>query len=47
MTDHFQVGQTITGLAGARDAAGGMLVVSTPKGLRAWSVDHPATASTE
>lgn len=46
-TDHFHTGQAIAGLAGARHADAGLLVISTPDGPRAWRVSPPATARAE
>ncbi|MFO7906312.1 MAG: hypothetical protein R6U98_26880 [Pirellulaceae bacterium] len=45
MTDHFQVGQNIAGLAGGRHDSAGILVVSHQDGLQAWQVFPPTTAS--
>lgn len=47
MTDHFQVGQDIAGLAGGRHASAGILVVSHPEGLQAWQVFPPNTSTGE
>ncbi len=43
-TDKFHTGETLRGLAGARDSGVGMLVVSTPTGICAWRVLPPSTA---
>jgi hypothetical protein len=43
-TDKFHTGEALRGLAGARHGGAGLLVVSTPTGLCAWSVQPPATA---
>jgi outer membrane lipoprotein-sorting protein len=43
-TDKFQTGEVLRGLAGGRQGDAGILVVSTQKGICAWSVTPPATA---
>jgi hypothetical protein len=43
-TDYFQTGQEVAGLAAARQAATGLLAVSSPDGMQAWQVSPPATA---
>jgi hypothetical protein len=46
-TDQFRTGHAITGLAGVRHAAAGLLAISGPEGLQAWQVSPPATARAE
>jgi hypothetical protein len=43
--DHFYTGLQLTGIAGGRRGAAGLLVVSSATGVKAWQVELPATAA--
>lgn len=45
LTDHFQTGKSITGVAAGRQASVAILVVSSQSEVIAWQLSPPATAS--